>query len=255
MTKKETYGIILFGKIISYKEEGNKINMFCIKCGTEIHEGTKFCIKCGNPVAGFPAAPAQAQVQAAAPFAAPGGVAVKPKLKIDFKNKKVLIIAAVALVVVIAAIVLIVTLGGRGSGGYSTPEAAMEAYLDGFCNADFDRILTAYPDFSIKYNGGEDSIKRQLKISYDRQFGERAAKGYYYEYKAVGHTLLEKDEAKRIEKNMCAEFNTDVSFSAIATVDYKLSGGVGDTFIEGTDINTTGYAVKYKGKWYFINTF
>ena len=216
--------------------------MFCIKCGTEILEGTKFCVKCGNPVAGFSAAPAQTQAQAAAPFAAPGGVAVKPKLKIDFKNKKVLIIAAVALVVVIAAIVLIVTLGGRGSGGLNSPEAAFEAYMDGFSHADFDRVLTAYSDFVIKYNGGKENVAKQLQNNYNSQLGGHAANGFQFEYKAVGHTLLDKSEKERVEKEMSAAFDANVSFSAIATVDYKLIMINNGKTTESNDISTGGYA-------------
>lgn len=217
--------------------------MYCIKCGNELKEGMKFCTKCGTPVVGNTGTgePAKTSV----------GSEVGKRPKAISGNKKVFGIGAVA------ALIVILVLGSlmKGSGaGFSSPEKAMEAYLDGFSHADFDRMLKAYPDFVVKYNGGKDSLLEGIQSNYNGQFGDYADQGYEFVYKATGHSMLDKDEAKKVEQEINDAFDINVKFPDVATIDYEIIMTHGaETTVSDSHIG--GYAVKYKGKWYYFNVF
>ena len=206
--------------------------MYCTKCGAELQEGTKFCIHCGNSIA-------RDTVES--------GAGKTPKVKSG--NRKWLIVGAVAFIgIVISAVVLL----SRGFGaGLSSPEEAFEAYLNGYSKHDFDLMLRAYPDFRIEYNGGRDKMKEELQENYDIQVSKYADNDIQIIYKAVGHSILDGDEAESIEQGINDTFGVDVSFSAVATVDYQLIVVNGDT--ENVSTFTGGYAVRYKGRWYYFN--
>lgn len=250
--------------------------MFCVRCGAEIRKGENFCNQCGNPVTENPAAenPVPKNTETGNPVVPEGLAAVKPvidkvgkklesakpvtgemdkgqKTKLDKKKLAILGAAVVALVI-------IVLLKGRGGGGeagsgFSSPEKAFDAWVEGFYLNDFDVTLQAYPDFAIEYEGGEAKLKEKLPKAYI-EFSDMES--YKFKYKAVGHTMFEEDRIGALERKLREELDAaDVEISDGAIIHYEmvfLSDDGKEIESSSTSEHTCGYAFKYKGKWYFI---
>ena len=239
--------------------------MFCTKCGNEIPEGSKFCPRCGNPVAGSPVAkksetknteekkPEQSKVaagKAALEAVKPvtGGMGKKPNIKWDKKK-----LFAIGAVVVVLVLVLVFKGGGKGAGsGFSSPEKAFDAWMTGFMLHDFDLTLQAEPDFVIEYEGGEAKLKETLQANYDRDVANRAKAGTS-KFEAVGHTMLEKDDMEKVVQRMNSAYGVDVKISEMAVIHHRLVDLNDDSKSDEGATGTTGYAFKYKGKWYYLN--
>lgn len=169
------------------------------------------------------------------------------KLKLKPGKKKVIIIGAVA---VVLALIMLLKGGGGGAGsGLSSPEEAFDAWMTGFCLHDFDLMLQAEPDFVIEYEGGEAGLRAKLQKNYEDDIAIYPNAGTF-KFEATGHTMVEKDRVKEVEQMLCNEYNVDIKISAAAAIDHRLvdlsDGSAGD-------IGTTGYAFKYKRKWYYLN--
>ena len=169
------------------------------------------------------------------------------KLKLKPGKKKVIIIGAVA---VVLALIMLLKGGRSGAGaGFSSPEEAFDAWMTGYCLHDFDLTLQAEPDFVIEYEGGEARLKETLQKNYEDDIAIYPNAGTF-KFEATGHTMLGKDEEKEVEQAMCDKYNVDIKISAAAVIDHRLvdlsDGSAGD-------IGTTGYAFKYKRKWYYLN--
>ena len=169
------------------------------------------------------------------------------KLKLKPGKKKVIIIGAVA---VVLALIMLLKGGGSGAGsGLSSPEEAFDAWMTGFCLHDFDLMLQAEPDFVIEYEGGEAGLRAKLQKNYEDDIAIYPNAGTF-KFEATGHTMVEKDRVKEVEQMLCNEYNVDIKISAAAAIDHRLvdlsDGSAGD-------IGTTGYAFKYKRKWYYLN--
>ena len=267
--------------------------MFCIKCGAEIPEGARFCIRCGNPIGESPetknAEPEKSvlpektvavkpvmneigkklesakpvidkmgeKLESAKPVVDKMGEkleSTKPvigkianKLKLKPGKKKVIIIGAVA---VVLALIMLLKGGRSGAGaGFSSPEEAFDAWMTGYCLHDFDLTLQAEPDFVIGYEGGEAGLRAKLQKNYENDIAIYPNAGTF-KFEATGPTMVEKDRVKEVEQMLCDEFNVDIKISAAAVIDHRLvdlsDGSAGD-------IGTSGYAFKYKRKWYYLN--
>lgn len=254
--------------------------MFCTKCGAEIQEGAKFCVHCGNPVAGGGYTPETtpaagnpmvngtadnpASVPAGGNPAANGATdnpAAVPVMRNPVINRtwngsgvkpdrrKLYIVGALALIAVV--IFALTSLFKGPKGGSDSPEEAFEAYMNGYWEHDFDRMLEAYPAFYIKGHGGEDRLKDTIGRNYEVQVADYVAAGYIFSYKATGHTILDKEKIEEVERGINNEIDSKASFSAVATVDYQIIMDYGD--VHKTSSMSSGYAVKYKGKWYYFN--
>lgn len=169
------------------------------------------------------------------------------KLKLKPGKKKVIIIGAVA---VVLALIMLLKGGRSGAGsGLSSPEEAFDAWMTGFCLHDFDLMLQAEPDFVIEYEGGEAGLRAKLQKNYENDIAIYPNAGTF-KFEATGHTMVEKDRVKEVEQMLCDEFNVDIKISAAAVIDHRLvdlsDGSAGD-------IGTSGYAFKYKRKWYYLN--
>lgn len=169
------------------------------------------------------------------------------RLKVKPGKKKVIIIGAVA---VVLALIMLLKGGGSGAGaGFSSPEEAFDAWMTGYCLHDFDLTLQAEPDFVIEYEGGEAGLKETLQKNYEDDIAIYPNAGTF-KFEATGHTMLGKDEEKEVEQAMCDKYNVDIKISAAAVIDHRLvdlsDGSTGD-------ILTSGYAFKYKRKWYYLN--
>lgn len=205
---------------------------YCYKCGAEMDEEDGFCPECGAAV-----------VELAGKKKSVAKNLSESKIK--KKSIAMLGIGAIAFIVILAIALLT-----KGSGaGFSSPEKAFEAWLNGYNHHDFDLMLRAEPDFQIEYEGGKTQLKETLQRNYDNDVAGRS--DHQYRYEAIGHTVLDKDEAKEFEQKISKEFDTNVKFSAVATVDYELIMEYEDGELRSASIG--GYAIKYKGKWYYIN--
>lgn len=207
---------------------------YCYKCGAEMDEKDGFCSECGAAV-----------VELGGKKKNLTGSETGKIFRVVSGNRKLFGLGVIALIVILVLVSLM-----KGSGaGFKSPEAAFEAWMNGFNHHDFDLMLRAEPDFQIEYEGGKTKLKETIQRNYDNDVAGRY--DHPYRYKAVGHSMLDKDEAKKFEQKINEEFSTNVKFSAVATVDYELimeyEGG------ELSSEGTSGYAVKYKGKWYYFN--
>lgn len=201
---------------------------YCYKCGAEMSEEDKFCPECGTAVVELG----------------------EKKRETAPVNKKVFAIGAAALIVIVAIVVLVLVLKGSGFG---SPEKAFEAWFNGNQNHDFDLVLRAEPDFMIKHDGGETEVKKKLQEVYDQLIAESEESGYTAIYDAVGSYTLDKDEAEAVIQHINNEFDVDAKISEVAVVDYKLTVRTKSGMETDPHYDNCGYAIKYKGKWYFIN--
>lgn len=78
------------------------------------------------------------------------------------------------------------------------------------------------------------------------QYGD----GYSFTWKATGHTLLSKDELKELTQRINNQYGTKVKLSAAAVIHNQLIN-IDDSKVSSS--GTSGYAFKYKGKWYCLN--
>lgn len=189
---------------------------YCYKCGAEMDENDGFCSECGTAVVELSG----------------------KKVRTVSGNRKVFGLGAIALVVIVVLVLLM-----KGSGaGFSSPEKAFEAYRNGQAHHEFDQMIKAYPDFVIEYYGG----KGEFKEAWDRQYGGKGVDSFTY--KAVDHSTLDKNAAEEIEQKINNAFGSNVKISDVAKITYKM---VNDEIETG--LVTDGYAVKYKGKWFYIH--
>lgn len=203
---------------------------YCYKCGAEMSEEDKFCPECGTAVVELG----------------------EKKRETAPVNKKVFAIGAAALIVIVAIVVLVSVLKGSGSG-FDSPEEAFEAWMNGYMQHDFDLRLRAEPDFEIKHDGGETEVKKLLQEGYEQQIAKYEESGNTAIYDAVGSYTLDKDEAEAVIQHINNEFDVDAKISEVAVVDYKLTVRTKSGMETDPHYDSSGYAIKYKGKWYFIN--
>ena len=175
---------------------------------------------------------------------------VKQKLK---ERKYKALIAGIACAVVVVFFVGIAVSKSVGAG-LGSPEEAFEAWLNGYNRHDFDLMLKAYPDFRLEYEGGKAKLTETLQKNYNMQLKKYEDQGILLIYRATDHSMLDKDEAEKVEQEINDAYDANVHFSAVATVDYQLIVVNGDTK-NTSSLKTGGYAVKYKGRWYYFNHF
>ena len=141
-------------------------NIICPGCGSEWPETSKFCTRCGASLAGVAPAAQQAAPTGSAPVnlayntqSAPAYTApAAPEKKAAAKapGKAPLIIAIVVAVLALAALAYVLFVGNtirkyEGSG-YSSPEAAIEAYANALKDNDLDKMVSAFAIESFNKN-------------------------------------------------------------------------------------------------------
>ncbi len=127
--------------------------MFCPKCGKENPDGARFCAGCGKAFeAAAPTAPVQEAVVTETPVApvrtTPGASAptttsstesFMDKVKALWAKKEVKIGVAIAAVAIIAIIIL------SGGSGASSPEGAVENFIDAMIDCDVEEMIECMP--------------------------------------------------------------------------------------------------------------
>ena len=206
--------------------------MFCGNCGANNQDGAAFCAGCGAALVSN-AQPVDAQPEYASEY-----VPAAPK-----KNFIPLIagIAAVA-----AVVILLVCLLGGGHG-FSEPEDAALAWVEGMCDFDTGDMLQAvYPDIA-------DDIEEDLQDDCDR------AEEYYDEADVdLSFSNFETEERDydygddyldELEEWLSDEYDLDVKVSSVKRI--KVSYEVEmDGRSKDTSENVT--VVKIDGDWYVL---
>lgn len=178
----------------------------------------------------------------------------KPKLS----KKKLSMIGGIAFLIVV---ILVLSSLMKGSGsGFSSPEKAYNAWNRGYYQHDFDLALKAWPDFDIEDRGGEAGVRAQLQSWYDDEgLAEMLTEyGTAYRYEAVGHTSLSKSDVQDLSQRMTDFYGRDIKLSDVAVIERKfvtIYDGEESTTEKETDKEEYGYAIKYKGKWYYFALF
>ena len=194
------------------------MSKFCSKCGAETQDGIKFCAGCGTPVETAETPVATATVEA--PVTATPAVAKKPA--IDLKNKKTLIVVAVAAAVLV--ILLIVLIFNLLFGGY---KAAIKDYVKATSNAtsmDLDTVMT--------YGKG---VKMTSKITDKEKIDKRdveTIQEYFEDVEYDGKNYKGADKIK-------------VSSAYIVEVELSIKGRDDD---DKNDVNFL--VLKVNGDWY-----
>lgn len=179
-----------------------------------------------------------------------------PRAKLS--KKKLSMIGGIAFLIVV---ILVISSLLKGSGsGFSSPEKAYDAWNRGYYQHDFDLALKAWPDFDIEYRGGEAGVRAALQSWYDDEGLAEMLAEYdtAYRYEAVGHTNLSKSEVEELSQKMTNFYGRDIKISDVATIDRKfitIVNGEESTSQKETEKEEYGYAVKYKGKWYYFALF
>lgn len=217
--------------------------MFCERCGAQNEDGARFCRNCGAqmdggvamqgvPVQGIP------MQEASVPAPAP-----KPK------NRKVAIIAGVAIVVVAAILLGVFLLGGRSY------EKTIEKFVDAQFHADAGAIFDLIPKKMISYvmeEAGYDADKFDAMIEdlneeiqeqmeyLDALLGEE----WKLDYKIQETEDVTGDRLDRIKENH-REAGVKVSAAKIAEVELTISAG---DFEQSNTMNIA--LVKVGRSWY-----
>ena len=205
---------------------------YCTKCGNEISSEKAFCTQCGTKVM--------------------ANTSAKKK-----GNKKVVIAGAIAGLIVLVVIfsVIIFRNGKKVSGGFDTPDEAGSAYLNGYASQDFERMLSAYPDFIIEYNGGKKALIDKVSKNFQTQLGYLEEDGYTLEYVFYPDLNIQfsKSELIEIEEDLSKYYGVDVEIEDASYVAYKLVMYKNGQYHNAGNYNKAWSAIKYKGKWYYIN--
>lgn len=174
----------------------------------------------------------------------------RPKLS----KKKLSMIGGIALLIVV---IFVLSSLFKGSGsGFRSPEKAYDAWNRGYYQHDFDLALKAWPDFDIEYRGGEAKVRAQLQSWYDDE--GLAELQFAYRYKAVDHTNLSKSKVEELSQKMTDFYGRDIKISDAATIERQfivITDGKESDSRKETDEEEYGYAIKYKGKWYYFALF
>ena len=212
------------------KKEGGIIMAYCTKCGHEISGEKAFCTQCGTKVM------------------------AKTKNK---GNRKVVIASVIAGIIVFVVIFSVIFLrkGKEVSRGFDTPNEAGSAYLNGFASKDFERMLSAYPDFVIEYNGGEKALIDKMSKNFQSQLGYLEEDGYTLEYVFYPdlNIAFSQSELIEIKEDFSRLYGDDVEIEAASYVAYKTVIYKNGQYYNEGNYNKAWSAIKYKGKWYYIN--
>ncbi len=267
---------------------------FCYKCGTPLNEATVFCPNCGTPVAQNQQAPAANQAPAfnqapemyqQQPPVAPAQPAPKPpkapKVKVQpvsahaptatkpndtiqgyidkaKANPKSLILpGAIVGGVILVLVVLLIVFSLLGNGS-SSPEGAVENYLNARILGDSDAIVNNCPDDYWDFLRKDEKMSKDALDERINEWGSSRSKSSKASYgnniKIDFEILEEKDLAKARLKAIEKEFSyrydmkVDVSDAQIVTVEYTVKGS------ENRERNTTTLCVaEIDGAWYVIS--
>ena len=140
--------------------------MFCPKCGSENTEKYNFCIKCGNPIIShtnysnssdsvtqFTPKPIEQPYIKPQPVEPPYTKQSSELIITKKSTSKRTILLTAVISVVVTVIVIAITyfvFGNRANdrriegSGYATAEDAVSAYLEAFCNADIEAMLSTF---------------------------------------------------------------------------------------------------------------
>lgn len=178
----------------------------------------------------------------------------KPKLN----KKKLSMIGGIAFFIVVIFVVSSL-LKGSGSG-FRSPEKAYNAWNKGYYLHDFDLALKAWPDFDIESRGGEAGVRAQLQSWYDDEgLGEMLTEyGGAYRYEAVGHSTLVKSDVEDLSRRLTDYYGREIKVSDVAIIERKfvsIDDGEERISEKPADKEENGYAIKYKGKWYYFTLF
>ena len=205
---------------------------YCTKCGHEISGEKAFCTQCGAKVIGK----------------------TNTKKK---GNRKVVIAGAIVGIIVLIAIFSVIFLrkGKKVSGGFDTPNEAGSAYLNGFASQDYERMLSAYPEFVIEHNGGKKALIDKMSKNFQNELGYLEEDGFTLEYVFYPDLNIQfsKSELIEIEEDLSKYYGVDVEIEDASYVAYKLVMYKNGQYHNAGNYNKAWSAIKYKGKWYYIN--
>ena len=221
--------------------------MFCTNCGSELKDGMSFCSQCGASVA----------------------------KKKTTKGKKIVVCVIVIMVLVFVAILSLKFIGiggtdnsektsndagfswklGNGNGGFDSPEEAFDAYLNGFCSEDFEKMLKAYPDFIVEYNGGKKELLEKIKNNYQADMAEYIETGYITEYSVLKSEMYTEEQVEQCEESLSLHYDKEVELEEGANIYYRIYIYQDGELLSQSGIVIGGEAIKYQGKWYYTNSF
>ena len=200
--------------------------MFCGNCGTNNQDGTAFCANCGAPLVSN-----QQPQSASAQFSLP---------EFFKKNMKAIIIGAAALVALILLIALL-----SGGHGYSSPEDAAEAWIEGKYDCDVGDMLSAvYPEMA-------DAIEKDLEKYIEKLEKEvDLVDADFSDFEAEEneeYDVWSEKELGLYEDWFNKEYGTNVKFTAVKRM--KVSYEFETRYNSGKDTDSVT-VVEIDGDWY-----
>ncbi|MCR5236293.1 MAG: zinc ribbon domain-containing protein [Lachnospiraceae bacterium] len=154
--------------------------MICPKCGNEIKEGMAFCSKCGNPV------------KAAGNQNSIGTGQVNNGFNIT-KYKKYIVIAIAVIIIIVVGKKL---MGGTSvSGGFSSLEDAVNAYISAMEDRNVEEFLNCFPkDLREDISKGIDASYFDNGDTIHSPYKFMQAEDGYLEYSFVGSKDMSQEE-------------------------------------------------------------
>lgn len=221
--------------------------MFCPKCGKENPDGARFCADCGKAFeVAEPVASSEVTATAETPAAPTTSASTTPstienfmdKVKALWAKKEVKIGVAIAAVAIIAIILL------SGGGGASSPEGAVENFMEAVMDCDAEGMIECLPpqvsekmiDMLNMSGMGTDMLEQQMRqempanVSYKILGKEKMSRGSMEEYadelssqasQFGGSDKIIIEEAYYVEVELFADGDSDSEELPVGKIDGK----------------------------------
>jgi len=217
------------------------MSKFCKSCGNELPDDASFCGSCGSMCEA--AAPAEPVGYAPAPEGTEGYGYPMP----ENKNKKPIIIGAIAGGVVLVVVLLILLLSGGG------PESALDNMVD-YSQGDFDVLEDLAPEqywdyYEEKKGESVDELIEKTEKQYEA-YAEMMAE-VDYDYEVLEEEELSESQIRAINEYLVEEYGFEKdSVSEGCELKYEITASTGGKSNTETE---TGTFLEIDGDWYIVN--
>ncbi len=211
---------------------------FCNNCGTALDDMAVSCPACGAPYA-----PVSGAAQPAPVATDPYGYSAPNNNNNNIV--KIIIIVAVVAVVIVGAIILLTSVGG--GKGASSPEKAVEAYVEAINDRDSDKIVDiCYPSKALSVAKKERNKERDdfIEDIDDRFDDTEDSYGKSWEIEDLEIKKVKDMKEDELEE-LTDEWDDDCLINISDAKTVKIEFEFNDKEKEEELV-----VVKYKGKWY-----
>lgn len=217
--------------------------MYCTKCGKEISDDSKFCCYCGSEQRPMVDMTAKPEVKPRKQ---------KPKINIDFKNKKVMI-GIITIAIILVCIVI------RPMVKERSIENTIDLLMEAFNEMDAEKMLDTMSEDQVNYlikntsGGREEYIKEgnQYLLEFKKELQKHVGGGYSLDdisldYEITSTRDLTEKELDQLNETLQEENINPVNEAKQLTISITLKAGTSE--VQSYN-NVDLQFMKVKNKW------